>query len=103
MGESLIIPAQQAFTIRVDHAHTSRALHLSPSLFSRNALELWDADDYELIESHQEISLARFLWRYCHVRPHSSLGGKTPNAVYTEAEPCNSRPGLTMSGAQAVQ
>jgi putative transposase len=21
-----------------------------------------------------EISLARFLWRYCHVRPHSSLG-----------------------------
>ena len=25
-----------------------------------------------------EISLARFLWRYCHVRPHSSLGGRTP-------------------------
>jgi transposase InsO family protein len=21
------------------------------------------------------ISLARFLWRYCQVRPHSSLGG----------------------------
>jgi putative transposase len=21
-----------------------------------------------------EISLARFLWRYCHVRPHGSLG-----------------------------
>ncbi len=25
-----------------------------------------------------EISLARFLWRYCHVRTHSSLEGKTP-------------------------
>ncbi len=25
-----------------------------------------------------EINLARFLWRYCHVRPHSSLGGRTP-------------------------
>ena len=25
-----------------------------------------------------EISLARFLWRCCHVRPHSSLGGRTP-------------------------
>ena len=50
-----------------------------------------------------EISLARFLWRYCHVRPHSSLGGRTPNEVYTEAEPCSSRPGLTMSGARAVQ
>jgi putative transposase len=50
-----------------------------------------------------EISLARFLWRYCHVRPHSSLGGKTPYEVYTETEPCSSRPGLTMSGAQAVQ
>jgi len=29
-----------------------------------------------------EISLARFLWRYGHVRPHSSLGGKTPHEVY---------------------
>ena len=50
-----------------------------------------------------EISLARFLWRYCHVRPHSSLGGKTPNEVYNEIEPCPSRPGLTMSGARTVQ
>jgi putative transposase len=50
-----------------------------------------------------EISLARFLWRYCHVRPHSSLGGKTPHEVYTEAEPCSSRPELTMSGAATVQ
>ena len=50
-----------------------------------------------------EIRLARFLWRYCHVRPHSSLGGRTPNEVYTETEPCSSRPGLTMSGARAVQ
>ncbi|WP_315856428.1 IS3 family transposase [Synechococcus sp. J7-Johnson] len=50
-----------------------------------------------------EISLARFLWRYCHVRPHSSLGDKTPYEVYTETEPCSSRPGLTMSGAKTVQ
>jgi len=50
-----------------------------------------------------EISLARFLWRYCHVRPHSSLGGRTPHEVYTETEPCSSRPRLTMSGARTVQ
>jgi len=50
-----------------------------------------------------EISLARFLWRYCHVRPHSSLGGKTPYEVYTETKPCSSRPRLTMSGAGTVQ
>ena len=28
-----------------------------------------------------EVNLARFLWRYCHVRPHSSLGGQTPQKV----------------------
>ena len=50
-----------------------------------------------------EISLARFLWRYCHVRPHSSLGGRTPHEVYTENKPCSSRPRLTMSGAGTVQ
>jgi putative transposase len=50
-----------------------------------------------------EISLARFLWRYCHVRPHSALRGRTPHEVYTEIEPCPTRPGLTMSGAQTVQ
>ncbi|MFN9622272.1 MAG: IS3 family transposase, partial [Cyanobacteriota bacterium] len=50
-----------------------------------------------------EISLARFLWRYCHVRPHSSLGGKTPDEVYNEIEPCPSRPGLTISCAGTVQ
>ena len=50
-----------------------------------------------------EISLARFLWRYCHVRPHSSLGGRTPHAVYAETDPCSTRPGLTMSGGGAVQ
>jgi putative transposase len=32
-----------------------------------------------------EIRLARFLWRFCHGRPHSSLGGRTPNEIYTEA------------------
>jgi putative transposase len=50
-----------------------------------------------------EISLAHFLWRYCHVRPHSSLGGRTPHEVYTEIEPCCSCPELTMSGARAFQ
>ena len=50
-----------------------------------------------------EISLAHFLWRYCHVRPHSSLGGRTPHSVYTEAEPCPTRPGLMMQGAKPVQ
>ena len=50
-----------------------------------------------------EINLARFLWRYCHVRPHSSLGGKTPHEVYTETKPCSSRSELTMTGARTVQ
>ena len=50
-----------------------------------------------------EVSLARFLWRYGHVRTHSALGGRTPNEVYAETKPCSSRPGLTMSGAKAVQ
>ncbi|TWB89237.1 transposase InsO family protein [Synechococcus sp. Ace-Pa] len=50
-----------------------------------------------------EISLSRFLWRYCHVRPHSSLDSKTPNEVYNQIEPCPSRPRLTMSGARSVQ
>jgi len=49
-----------------------------------------------------EISLAHFLWRYCNVRPHSSLGGRTPHSVYTEAEPCPTRPELTTSGAKPV-
>ncbi|MBV2352097.1 IS3 family transposase [Synechococcus sp. HK05] len=52
---------------------------------------------------HAEISLARFLWRYCHVRPHSALGGRTPHEVYTEAQSCSSCPGLTFSGAGTVQ
>jgi putative transposase len=50
-----------------------------------------------------EISIARFLWRYCHVRPHSSLGGKTPYAVYTERESSPSRLELMISGDRAVQ
>jgi putative transposase len=50
-----------------------------------------------------ELRLARFLWRYCHVRPHSALGGKTPYKVYTETKPCSSRPELTMPGAESVQ
>ena len=60
---------------------------------------LWRTVKYEEVYIHAysdgweaEISLARFLWRYCHARPHSSLGGKTPQEVYTETEPCSSRP-----------
>jgi putative transposase len=29
-----------------------------------------------------ETSLARFLWRLCHVMPRSSLGVRTPHKVY---------------------
>jgi len=49
------------------------------------------------------IILARFLWRYCHVRPHSSLVCRTLREVYTEYEPCSSRPELTISGAGTLQ
>jgi putative transposase len=34
-----------------------------------------------------ELRLARFLWRYSHIRPHSALGGKTPYKIYTETDP----------------
>jgi putative transposase len=71
---------------------------------------LWRIVKYEEVYLHAysdgleaEISLAHFLWRYCHVRPYSSLGGRTPNEVYTEIEPCSSRPEVTMSGARTVQ
>jgi len=71
---------------------------------------LWRTVKYEEVYLHAysdgweaEISLAHFLSRYCHVRPHSSLGGKTPYQAYTEAESCSSRPGLTMAGARTVQ
>jgi len=71
---------------------------------------LWRTVKYEEVYLHAysdgweaEISLARFLWRYYQVRSHSSLGGKTPDEVYTENEPCSSRPELTMSGAGTVQ
>jgi Integrase core domain len=46
---------------------------------------LWMTNKYEEVYLRAysdgweaEISLARFLWRYCHVRPHSSLGGNPP-------------------------
>ena len=71
---------------------------------------LWRTVKYEEVYLHAysdgweaEVNLARFLWRYCHVRPHSSLGGKTPQEIYTETEPCPSRLEVTMSGARAVQ
>jgi len=43
-------------------------------LYLRTYSDGWDA----------EINMARFLWRYCHMRPHSSLGGRTANAGYIE-------------------
>lgn len=71
---------------------------------------LWRTVKYEEVYLHAysdgweaEVNLARFLWRYCHVRPYSSLGGKTPQEIYTETEPCSSRLKLMMSGARAVQ
>ena len=50
-----------------------------------------------------EISLARLLWRYSHVRLQNTLGGKTPYSVNTESELCSSRLEVTISGAKAVQ
>jgi len=47
-----------------------------------------------------EISLARFPWKYCHERPHSSHGARTAHEVYTEIEPYSSQPELTMAGAE---
>lgn len=70
----------------------------------------WRTVKYEEVYLHAysdywdaEISLVRFLWRYCHVRSQSALGGNTPHELYTETESCSSRPGLTMSGARTVQ
>lgn len=34
-----------------------------------------------------EFNLVRFLWRYFHVRPHSSIGVKTPQEVHAETDP----------------
>ncbi len=71
---------------------------------------LWRTVKYEEVYLHAysdgwdaEISLARFLWRYRHVRPHCSLGGRTSYEVYTEIEPYSSRLELTMSGPRSVQ
>jgi putative transposase len=71
---------------------------------------LWRTLKYEKVYLHAyndgweaEVNLTRFLWRTCHIRPHSSLGGKTPQEFYNVIEPCSSRPELTMSGTRAVQ
>lgn len=72
-------------------------------------VRLWCTVKYEDVYLHAysdgwegEISLALYLWRYCHVRPHSSLGGRTPHEVYTEIKPYSFRPELTMSGARSM-
>ena len=71
---------------------------------------LWRTVKYEEVYLHAysdgweaEIRLAHFLWRYYHVRPHSSLGGRTSHEVYIENEPCSSCPELTVSGARTIQ
>jgi len=71
---------------------------------------LWRTVKYEEVYLHTysdgweaEIRLVRFLWRDCHVRPYSSLVGRTPPEVYIENAPCYSRPELTISGAVTVQ
>jgi len=70
---------------------------------------LWRRVKYEEVYLHAysdgweaELSLARFLWRYCHVRPQNTLGGSTLHDVYTEIKSCSSRPELTMLGAETV-
>ena len=50
-----------------------------------------------------ETGLARFLWRYCHVRPHRSLGGRTPYVVYNEVATNPSRSELTITEPVLVQ
>jgi putative transposase len=50
-----------------------------------------------------EVSLARLLWRYCHVRPHSSLGVKTLHEICNEGKRCSSLSRLTISGSVTVQ
>ena len=49
-----------------------------------------------------EINMARFLWSYCHVRQHSSLGGKMTYAIYSKTEPSSSLQQLTISLAKTV-
>ena len=58
---------------------------------------LWRTLKYEEVYLHAyndnweaEISLARFLWRYCHVRPHRCLKGRTAHEAYAEIVPCSS-------------
>jgi putative transposase len=50
-----------------------------------------------------EIGQARFLWRYCHVRPHRSLGGRTPYLVYTETATDPSGSELAITDSALVQ
>ena len=51
-----------------------------------------------------EISLGSSLRRFCYERPHNPLESRTPpHEVYTQAEPCSSRPGFLMTGIGTVQ
>ena len=55
---------------------------------------LWRTLNYEEVYLHAyndgweaEVSLARFLWRTCHVRPHSSLEAKLPKRSTLKPNP----------------
>lgn len=49
-----------------------------------------------------ETRLDRLPWRCCHLRPHSCLGGRTPQDVCAESELRSNPPGLPMPGAETV-
>ncbi len=46
--------------------------------------------------------LASFLWRYCYVRPHSSLGGKAPHKLYDEIDVLPSLQDISILVARGV-
>ena len=69
---------------------------------------LWRTAKYEEIylraycdEWEAENSLARFLWRYCHVMPQRALEGRTPDEVYDEKELCTYPFGVNVVRPQA--
>ena len=74
------------------------------------AEKLWRTFQYEGVNLRDyndglesEINLARILWWYCEVRPHSSLGGKTLQEVNNKTEYYFSLLELTMSETKTFQ